>query len=46
LEPTLQAVLLPRETSNLLLEVSKHFDKGALKGMKQEKPSRRKGILR
>jgi len=42
LEPTLQAALLHRETFNLLLEVSKQFDKGTLKGMKPEKPSRRK----
>jgi len=41
-ESTLQAALLPRETFNLLLEVSKQFDKRALKGMKPEKPSRKK----
>lgn len=42
LEPTLQAALLPKESFDLLLEVSKEFEKGTLKDMKVPKPSRQK----
>lgn len=42
LEPTLQEALLPKSTWELLVEVSKMFDAGTLKGAKKEKPSRAK----
>ena len=44
LEPTLQAALLPKTTFGLLLEVSKKYENGMLKGMKPQKPSRKKSL--